>query len=102
MQREATPLEAPQEATPPHPPTQRRAQENCNRIAPARTTNASQASSSATSGEKRSRRAVTGHRSLNMVQLSANSMYPQTTIYTDPSTSEREDTSIINNLSSLC
>jgi hypothetical protein len=102
MQREATPLEAPQEATPPNPPTQRRAREDCNGTAPARTTNASQVSLSTTNGEKRPRRAATGHKSLNMARLSANSMYPQSTIYAELSTSEREDTSMSDNLSTSC
>ena len=102
MRLEATPLEASQETTPPHPPTQRRAREDFNGTASTRTTNASQVSLSITNGEKRPRRAATGHKSLNMARLSANSMYPQSTNYAELSTSEREDTSMSDTLSTSC
>jgi hypothetical protein len=101
QQHVATPLRTPQE-TLPYPLIQRREPEEESSTAPARTTNASQATSSTTSGEKRPRRAATGRKSLNLAQMSAISMYPQTTIYTDPSTSEREDTSMSDDPPSSC
>lgn len=51
---------------------------------------------------KRPRRAATGQRSLNVGQLSAGSLRPQPTIYTDPSTSEREDVSMSDDPPSSC
>ena len=49
----------------------------------------SQSSSSTETG--RPRRAATGRQSLNLKQLSANSLLPHMTTFTDPSSSERED-----------
>lgn len=51
---------------------------------------------------KRPRRAATGQRSLNVRQLTASSLRPHPTIYTDPSTSEREDVSMSDNSPSSC
>ena len=86
LQPEATPIEA-SETVPPHPSTQ--GQEGDSR-ASIPTSTASYPSSSTTGGQKRPRRAATGQRSLNVGQLSAGSIRPQSTIHTDPSTSERK------------
>ena len=96
LQPEATPIEA---TGPLHPSTQR--QEGGSR-ASLPTTTASSASPSTTDGKKRPRRAATGQRSLNVGQLSASSIRPQSTIYTDPSTSEREDASMSDDPPSSC
>jgi hypothetical protein len=101
-QHEATPPEASQGTTSPHSPTEEQALQGDGRATLARTTIASHASSSATSGEKRPRRAATGRRNLNVGQLSADSLLPQPTIYTDPSTSEREDASMSDDPPSSC
>jgi hypothetical protein len=98
LQPEAPPMEA-SETAPPHPSAQ--TQEGDSR-APLPTTTASYASSSTTGGQKRPRRAATGQRSLNVGQLSAGSIRPQSTIHTDPSTSEREDTSMSDDSPSSC
>jgi hypothetical protein len=55
-----------------------------------------------TSREKRLRRAAAGCTNLNVRDMSANSLLPRPTIYTDPSTSEREDISISDELPSTC
>ena len=98
LQPEAAPTET-SDSAPPHPCTQR--QEGDNR-ASLPTTTASYASSSTTGREKRPRRAATGQRSLNVGQLSAGSIRPQSTIHTDPSTSEREDASMSDDPPSTC
>ena len=101
-QPEATPLAAPQETSPSHPSTQEQALQGEGRVSVARRISASHASSSTTSGEKRPRRAATGRKNLNVGQLSANSLLPQSTIYTGPSTSEREDASMSDDPPSTC
>jgi len=101
-QTEASRPEAPQEPTPSHSTTQENAVQENGRTRRTRAISASHASSSATSGEKRPRRAATGRGNLNVRQLSANSLHPQPTIYTDPSTSEREDASMSDDTPSTC
>lgn len=101
-QTKVPPPEAPQEPTPPYPTNQERATQENGRARRTRTISASHTSSSATSGEKRPRRAATGRGNLNVGQLSANSLHPQPTIYTDPSTSEREDASMSDDPPSTC
>jgi hypothetical protein len=98
LQPEAAPA-ATSEIVPPHPSIQR--QEGDSR-APLPTTTASYPSSASTNREKRPRRAATGQRSLNIGQLSAGSVRPQSTIHTDPSTSEREDASMSDDPPSTC
>jgi hypothetical protein len=95
-QPEASPTEA-STTVPPHPPTQRQGDSR----PPLPTTAASYATTT-TGREKRPRRAATGQRSLNVVQLSAGSIRPQSTIHTDPSTSEREDASMSDDPPSTC
>jgi hypothetical protein len=98
LQPEAPPIEV-LETMPSHLSAQR--QEGDSRATPP-TTTASYASPSTTGREKRPRRAATGQRSLNVGQLSAGSIRPQSTIHTDPSTSEREDTSMSDDPPSSC
>jgi hypothetical protein len=98
LQPEAPPIEV-SETVPSHLSAQR--QEGNGRATPP-TTTASYASSSTTGREKRPRRAATGQRSLNVGQLSAGSIRPQSTIHTDPSTSEREDASMSDDPPSSC
>lgn len=98
LQPEALPMEA-TETVPPHSPTQRQDED---RRAPPPSTTASYTPSATTGREKRPRRAATAQRSLNVGQLSAGSIRPQSTIHTDPSTSEREDTSMSDDPPSSC
>ena len=98
LQPDSTPPEAPQETTTPQPTTQEQAAQATR----TRTISASHVPSSATSGDKRPRRAATGNRNLNVRQMSARSLQPRPTIYTDPSTSEREDTSMSDDPPSTC
>ena len=58
----------------------------------------SQSSSSSDTG--RPRRAATGRQSLNLRQLSAKSLLPHVTTFTDPSSSEREDMTVSEDTSS--
>jgi hypothetical protein len=95
-QSEASPTEASTTA-PPYPPTQGQGDSR----PPHPITTASYATTT-TGREKRLRRAATGQRSLNIVQLSAGSIRPQSTIHTDPSTSEREDASMSDDPPSTC
>jgi hypothetical protein len=101
-QHEDTPLEAAQEIPAPHPPPRRRALEEDSRAATTRTSSASQASLPTTGREKRPRRAAAGRTNLNVRDMSANSLLPRATIYTDPSTSEREDISMSDESPSTC
>jgi hypothetical protein len=101
-QHEDTPLEAAQEIPAPHPPPRRRALEEDSRAAPTGTSSASQASLPTTGREKRPRRAAAGRTNLNVRDMSANSLLPRATIYTDPSTSEREDISMSDESPSTC
>jgi hypothetical protein len=87
------------ETVPPHSPTQR--QDEDRRVPPPSTT-ASYTPSATTGRDKRPRRAATAQRSLNVGQLSAGSIRPQSTIHTDLSTSEREDTSMSDDPPSSC
>jgi hypothetical protein len=98
LQPEAPPMDV-LETVPSRPSAQR--QEGDSRATPL-TTTASFASSSTTGREKRPRRAATGQRSLNVGLLSAGSIRPQSTIHTDPSTSEREDASMSDDPPSSC
>lgn len=98
IQPEDLPMEA-TETVPPHSPTQRQDED---RRAPPLSTTASYTPSATTGREKRPRRAATAQRSLNVGQLSAGSIRPQSTIHTDPSTSEREDTSMSDDPPSSC
>lgn len=98
LQPDSTPPEAPQETPTPQPTTQ----EQASQATRTRTISASYASSSAAGGEKRPRRAATGNRNLNVRHMSAKSLQPRPTIYTDPSTSEREDTSMSDDPPSTC
>ena len=100
LQQEAIPVEVPQEATTAQPSNLRRALEEEGSTAPATTVNASQASTSTSSGEKRPRRAATGRKCLNVGQLSANSMILQSTIHAEPTTQERADTRMSDDPSS--
>jgi hypothetical protein len=95
-QPEASPIEASATA-PPQPSTQRQGDSRSSLP-----TTATYFTTTTTSREKRPRRAATGQRSLNVVQLSAGSIRPQSTIHTDPSTSEREDTSMSDDPPSTC
>ena len=99
LQHETTPVETPQETTTPLPPIRRQAPESDDGV---NIISSASQSSASTRGDKRPRRAATGHRSLNVGQLSAESMRSQQTIYTDPSTSEKEDASMSDDPSLSC
>jgi hypothetical protein len=101
-QHEDTPLESAQDIPASQLLGRRQAPEDDSRAATTGTSSASQASLPTASREKRPRRAATGRKSLNVRDMSANSLLSRPTIYTDPSTSEREDTNMNDEPPSTC
>jgi hypothetical protein len=100
LQPRATASEALEETLPPNTPTLR--QEGDSGAARTRTISVTHTPSATESREKRPRRAAAASKSLNVRQLSASSMLPLSTNYTDPSTLEREDASMSDDPPSTC